>query len=90
MTQVAAPGAFAGTRSIHKQNKAIVGADVHDKFCRQVGQVECFAEMKNAGVSLRRVGARNPLRRPTLPGPLAVCRGLPGTGTSEFWSEDRE
>lgn len=84
MTQVAARGAFANTRSIHKQDKAIVGADVHDKFYWRVRQVECFAEMKNAGVSLRPLAARNPLGRPALPGPLAVCRCLPGTADSEF------
>jgi len=49
-----------------------------------VRQVDGFPKVENACVSLRRLGARNPLRRPALSGPVSVRRGLAATARSEF------
>src|SRR5256885_1394251 len=76
MSQIAARGTFSHAPSIHKQNEAIVRADVYDKLLRQLRSLDNFPEMINARVALRRLRTRNPLRLPSLRSPIDVSRSL--------------
>lgn len=72
MSEVATGWTGADALLIHVQEKLIVGADVHQKMCRFLRQLQHFAKMEYEGIAFGRVGTGDPLRGPWLDGGLGL------------------